>query len=129
MQGSRQVVLVVDDRQDTADVISELLEMDGFVTRTAYSGLDALRLYDALKPALVITDESLTGSVTGSDLLRTLRRKYGQKAVGRALFLTGLPELVSALPTDLVLEKPVGCETLLAAVHTLLGSPAAREAY
>lgn len=129
MQAAGQVVLVVDDHRDTADVVSEVLEIDGFVVHTAYSALDALRFYDALKPWLVITDESLTGSVTGSDLLRTLRRKYGEEAVGRALFLTGAPEQVTALPTDLVLEKPVGCDTLLAAVHTLLGPPAARKAH
>jgi DNA-binding response OmpR family regulator len=129
MQRSGQIILVVDDYRDTADLISEVLELDGFVARTAYTSLDAVRLYDALKPALVITDESLSGTVTGSDLLRTLRRKYGPEVVGRALFLTGLPKQVSALPTDLVLEKPIGCETLLAAVHTLLGPTAAREAY
>jgi DNA-binding NtrC family response regulator len=129
MQTSGQVVLVVDDQRDTADVISEVLELDGFVARTAYTTIDALRLYDALKPALVITDESLSGNASGSDLLQTLRRKYGPETVGRALFLTGLPKLVSALPTDLILEKPVGCQTLLDAVHQLLGPPAAREAY
>src|SRR5438876_3009819 len=127
MQHPLQNVLVVDDHRDTAEMIAEFLREVGFVSHTANNGLDALRIYDALRPALIITDESLAGTITGSDLVRVLRRKYGP-AVGRALFLTGAPEAVSSLPTDVVLEKPMDLETLIAAVRSILGSPpAARE--
>ena len=122
MQHSANVVLVVDDHADTATVISEMLEIAGFVPYTANGGLDALRVYDAVRPTLVITDESLAGSITGSDLMRVLRRKYGG-AVGRTLFLTGAPEQVRCLATDIVLEKPVDLETLIAAVRSLIGAP------
>jgi DNA-binding response OmpR family regulator len=128
MQASPQVVLVVDDHYDTANVISEMLQMSGYTSHSAYSGLEALRLYEPLRPSLVITDETLTDSVTGSDLLRVLRHKYGTD-VGRAVFLTGAPKMVTCLPTDLILEKPVDFETLLAAVRAILGEPpAARKA-
>ena len=128
MQGSAQVILVVDDHHDTANVISEMLELSGYDSYTAYNSLDALRLYETLRPSLVLTDETLTDSVTGSDLLRVLRHKYGS-GVGRAVFLTGSPKSVTCLPTDLVLEKPIDFETLVAAVRTVLGEPpAAREA-
>jgi DNA-binding response OmpR family regulator len=129
MERSAQIVLVVDDHGDTAAMIAEFLREVGFDSHTASNGLDALRIYEALGPALVITDESLTGTTTGSDLVRVLRRKYGA-AVGRALFLTGAPERVSALPTDVVLEKPVDLKTLLAAIRSILGEPpAARTSY
>jgi DNA-binding response OmpR family regulator len=129
MQQSTQIVLVVDDHADTAGMIAEFLREVGFDSRTAGTGLDALRMYDGLRPALVITDESLIGTMTGSDLVRVLRRKYGP-AVGRALFLTGAPDNVRALPTDVVLEKPVDLDTLLAAIRSILGEPpAARESY
>jgi DNA-binding response OmpR family regulator len=129
MQAAAQVVMTVDDHHDTADIISEMLEVTGYASHTAYSSLEALRLYETLRPSLVITDETLSDSVTGSDLLRVLRHKYGSD-VGRAVFLTGAPEKVSCLPTDLVLEKPVDFETLLAAVRAILGEPpAAREAH
>ena len=129
MQHPLQIVLVVDDHRDTAEMIAEFLREVGFVSHTANNGLDALRIYDALRPALIITDESLAGTITGSDLVRVLRRKYGP-AVGRALFLTGAPEAVSSLPTDVVLEKPMDLETLIAAVRSILGEPpAARQSY
>src|SRR5690349_8352362 len=129
MQGSQQLVLVVDDHRETAELVAEVLQDSGFATLTAYSGLDALRIYDAHRPSLVITDQALLDGSNGSDVLRTLRRKYGP-AVGRALFLMGAPENVDCLPTDLVLEKPVSLDTLLTAVHALLeGAPAARKAH
>jgi DNA-binding response OmpR family regulator len=129
MHSPGQVVLVVDDHPDIAEVISEALLLGGIVAHVARTGLDALRIYDLVRPALVITDERLVGTMSGSDLLRVLRRKYGD-AVGPALFVTGLPELVTCLPGDVVLEKPVGSDQLLATVQALLGGPpAAREAY
>jgi len=129
MHHSSQIVLVVDDHRDTAAMIAEFLREVGFDSHTATSGLDALRIYDAVRPALIITDESLAGTITGSDLVRVLRRKHGP-AVGRVLFLTGAPDTVTALPTDVVLEKPVDLETLIASVRSILGNPpAARESY
>ena len=119
--------MVVDDHRDTAEMIAEFLREVGFDSHTANSGLDALRIYDTLRPTLIMTDESLAGTITGSDLVRVLRRRYGP-AVGRALFLTGAPDTVSALPTDVVLEKPIDLDTLVAAVQSILGKPpAARE--
>ena len=44
MQASAQVVLTVDDHHDTANIISEMLELTGYVSHKAYSGLEALRL-------------------------------------------------------------------------------------
>jgi len=125
----QQLVLVVDDHRETAELIAEFLQDCGFAALTASTGLDALRLYDAQRPSLVITDHGLRDGITGSDLLRTLRRKYGP-AVGRALFLTGSPELVDCAADDRVLEKPVGLDELLAAVRAMLeGPPVVRQAH
>jgi len=51
-----------------------------------------------------------------------LRRNYGD-AVGRALIITGLPDEVSVLSTDVVLEKPLDLDRLVAVVRALLGEP------
>ena len=122
-----RTILVVDDHHETAEVISEMLVMEGFTCFAAASELQALQLYEQVRPALVITDEYLAGSTTGSDLLRVLRRKYG-KAVGRALVVTGLPEDVAILSSDVVLEKPLDMSQLVAVVRELLGEPT-REAH
>jgi len=97
-----------------------MLSFAGFVAHTAGTGLEALRQYDALRPSLVMTDETLAGDITGSELVQILRRKYGP-AVGPALFLTGSPGEVKCLPTDVILEKPFGFAKLIAAVRSVLG--------
>ena len=129
MAAPEQAILVVDDHKDTAELIAEMLRMEGFTSFATGNVLEAVKLYEQIRPALVITDEYLAGSTTGSDLLRVLRRKYGD-AVGRALVITGLPEQVAVLSTDVVLEKPLDLEKLVAVVRALLGGPpAAREAH
>ena len=128
MTAPGQAILVVDEHKETAEVISEMLGMEGFTCLAATSELEALNLYEQSRPTLVITDEHLAGSITGSDLLRVLRRKYGE-AVGRALVITGLPEDVAVLSNDVVLEKPLDLRKLVAVVREMLGEPpTAREA-
>lgn len=115
-------ILVVDDHNETAELISVMLRMEGYTCFAAATELQALKLYDEVRPALVITDEYLAGSTTGSDLLRVLRRKYGRN-VGRALVITGLPGDVRVLSTDVVIEKPFDLCKLVDVVRWILGEP------
>jgi CheY-like chemotaxis protein len=126
MVAAERPILVVDDHRETAELISEMLRLEGLTCFTATSELQALKLYERVRPGLVITDEYLAGSTTGSDLLRVLRRKYGT-AVGRALILTGSPQDVPP-SSDVVLEKPFDLSYLVAAVRQLLGE-SSREAH
>ena len=105
-------VLIVDDDADLLDVIAEVLQTLGRVcVHTARSGLEALRVYDAVDPALVILDEGLA-DMGGSELLRRLRR-HNSHASRPALFVTGARSSVSCLPGDVILEKPVELRRLL----------------
>ena len=114
-------ILVVDDHNATAELISVMLRMEGYICFAAESEPQALKLYDQARPALVITDEYL-GDTTGSDLLRVLRRKYG-RIVGPALVITGLPGHVTVLSTDVVMEKPFELCKLVDVVRWILGEP------
>jgi hypothetical protein len=49
--------------------------MEGFTSFATASVLEAVKLYEQIRPTLVISDEYLAGSTTGSDLLRVLRHK------------------------------------------------------
>jgi DNA-binding response OmpR family regulator len=112
-------VLIVDDNPDLLEVHAEvLLTLGRLCVHKARSGLEALRLYDAVDPALVILDEGLA-DMSGSELLRRLR-KANSRARRPALFVTGARSSVQCLPGDVVLEKPVGMKCLLDAVQALL---------
>lgn len=84
----------------------------------ASSGLEALRLYESVDPALVILDEGLA-DMGGSELLRRLRQ-INCHARRPALFITGALSSVECLPGDVVLEKPVDMQRLLDAVEALV---------
>jgi CheY-like chemotaxis protein len=65
-------VLLVDDHDDTRDLLAELLERHGHVVRAARSGAEALALLGELDPCLIIVD-LLLPDVFGIELVRRLR--------------------------------------------------------
>jgi signal transduction histidine kinase len=66
-------VLVVDDIADVADVLKMLLDLEGFETRVAYSGVAALHSARDFRPDVVICDIGLP-EMDGHEIARRLRR-------------------------------------------------------
>lgn len=74
-------VLVVDDNQDLAENIAEILDMKGFATTIATSAEEALPRALADNPNLLVTDFRLPG-MSGADLVRqVLERRRNIRAV------------------------------------------------
>ena len=65
-------VLIVDDNVDVADSFAALLELDGYVTKTAYSGPAGLAANDAFRPDVVFCDIGLPG-MSGHEVAQRLR--------------------------------------------------------
>jgi CheY-like chemotaxis protein len=61
------VILIVDDEKVIADTLSIILTHAGFITMTAYDGQSALRMANAITPALLLTDVVMPG-LTGVEL-------------------------------------------------------------
>jgi len=72
--GTGACVLVVEDEVAIRDVLSRLLDRDGFAPRTCATGAEALALLDAAGPEVVLLDLGLP-DVNGFDLLRTIRSR------------------------------------------------------
>lgn len=49
-------ILIVDDDAAIREVVAEVLEEEGYAVVTAASGEEALRVLDAVRPALVVLD-------------------------------------------------------------------------
>ena len=60
-QGKLPSILVVDDNHDNAEIIRQYLEVRGYPITVAYSGEEALALFETLKPALVLLDVMMPG--------------------------------------------------------------------
>ena len=80
-RNSRHSVLIVDDDSLSREVLSVLLESEGYLTRTASHGEDALKLLAALSveghlPQTILADLQMPG-LAGNPLAERFRALYG----------------------------------------------------
>jgi len=69
--GNRRV-LVVDDNQDGADMLQQLLEADGFTVEAVYNGEDALLSVATFCPDIIVMDIGMPG-MDGYETVRRIR--------------------------------------------------------
>ena len=70
----RQRILIVDDDENIAELISMYLEKECYDTKMAYDGETALEYFDEFKPGLVLLDLMLPG-IDGYQVCREIRKK------------------------------------------------------
>jgi two-component system nitrogen regulation response regulator NtrX len=69
-------ILIVDDEQDIRDLVSGVLEDEGFTTRTAADSAEALQALSERRPSLALLDVWLQGSkLDGLQLLEEIKRR------------------------------------------------------
>ena len=108
-------ILIVDDYAPAADSLSELLQVQGFETRVARNGADALDAAIDFKPALALIDIGLP-EMDGYELARRLRATVGLEDL-RLVALTGFGQArdlarAEEAGFDAHLLKPVSLEHL-----------------
>jgi len=108
-------ILIVDDYAPAADSLSELLQVQGFETRVARNGADALDAAIDFKPALALIDIGLP-EMDGYELARRLRATMGLENL-RLVALTGFGQArdlarAEEAGFDAHLLKPVSLEHL-----------------
>ena len=116
-------VLVVDDNEDAARLLSELLRMNGHEVVVAHNGAEALRARQGFVPEVALLDIGLP-LMDGYELARRLRAQQPSPHL-RLIAITGYGEakdrlLSKAAGFDEHLVKPVDVEQ----VCLLLGGPA-----
>jgi DNA-binding response OmpR family regulator len=124
-------ILVVDDNRDNAEIVRQLLEAHGYSTLVAHDGDEALALFDAARPALVILDVMMPGR-SGWEVCRVMKQHPLHGRHVRVIILTALSawnDKQAALQTgaDDYVTKPLDFRDLLARVqrNLALTSPAA----
>jgi DNA-binding NtrC family response regulator len=68
-----KTVLVVDDDSELRSIIDEILSMEGFSTRQASDGKEALKVFPSLSPDAVLLDLKMPG-MGGIETMEALRR-------------------------------------------------------
>lgn len=115
-------ILVVEDDQGIAELISFVLEEAGFEVHTESAIGPALRTFDDLHPQLVITDLMLPDGL-GSDLIRQMRGRADDHDGVGSILISAHPrarEHASASHADAYLSKPFNLDDLYRIVEDLL---------
>lgn len=115
----KEQILVVDDAQDTLEVIERNLTAHGYRILTAPAVAEAIEILESIHIDLVITDLKMPGA-SGLDLVRHIRENYKNIEV---MMITGYATIngaVEAVKTgaEEYLAKPFTDEELLLAVRT-----------
>jgi two-component system nitrogen regulation response regulator NtrX len=109
-------VLVVDDEADIRDLVSGVLEDEGYAVRTAANSTAALEAIDDRRPSMVLLDVWLQGSrLDGLQLLQEIKRRDASIPV---LVISGhgnLDTAVAAVREGAIdfIEKPFEAERLV----------------
>lgn len=117
----RERILVVDDSEDTLEVLQRSLTSQGYEVFTAPGVAEAIRVLDMTPVDLVITDLKMPG-VSGFDLVRHIRENLKDVEV---ITITGYPSIggaVKAVKTgaDEYLPKPFTDDELFSSVRQTL---------
>jgi two-component system response regulator MtrA len=114
--GKRPLVLVVDDDDDIADSIGDVLRGGGYEVQQVGDGHSALEAAARVRPALVLLDWRLPNEPAGSALVRKLRDAIGHvPVVVLSADPQSLQEARAAAVSD-YLPKPFDVKDLLALV-------------
>lgn len=116
-----KTILIVDDEQSNTEVLSLILEEEGYRVHCAPNGLVGLEKVQELQPDLILLDLMMP-IMDGAEMGRTLRASPLGKAT-KILMNSSLPE-ESVKPRfsgyDAFLRKPFGIEEALAVIARLL---------
>ncbi len=118
-------ILVVDDNEDAATMLSELLNSAGYDARVAFDGPSALALARQFAPDLALLDIGLP-VMDGYEVAAGLRELLQAKAP-RLIALTGYGQAqdqhrATAVGFERYLVKPIAFETLRQTIDELIGS-------
>ncbi|WP_375770022.1 CHASE domain-containing protein [Archangium gephyra] len=123
--GEGRRVLVVDDNVDAAELLGEVLEMDGHQVTVVHDGTAALERMDASEPEVIFLDIGLPG-MDGYEVARRIRERSGG-AGPRLVAVTGYGQASDRQRSreagfDAHLVKPVELERVRELVEDLGGS-------
>ena len=118
--GTKPKILIVDDDENIAELISLYLMKELYETRIVYDGEEALRQFDAFAPDLVILDLMLPG-IDGYQVCRQIRTNSAVPII----MLSAKGEVFDKvlgleLGADDYMEKPFDNKELIARVKAVL---------
>jgi CheY-like chemotaxis protein len=119
-----RLVLLVDDEPNIRETISFILEMEGFVVRTAVNGREGLEQIRELRPRVVLLD-AMMPEMDGFEVCRRVREDADLSST-TIIMLTAMGqkadrERAQAVGVDHYLTKPFDDEEVLGLLEAAFG--------
>lgn len=70
-------ILIVDDNGPIGEIMSDILEMEGYQTTVRMTGIDAMIFIENLHPDLILLDVMLDGGIDGRDICKAIKQSTG----------------------------------------------------
>jgi DNA-binding response OmpR family regulator len=120
-------VLVVDDEQDTLNLLRTILEISGYVPILTLNSVDAVSLAEVEKPDIVLLDIMMP-KLDGFTLCKMMRANATTRSLP-IIFVTAyealdIEERRVEAGANKVINKPINMEILVAAIDEVLNTPA-----
>jgi DNA-binding response OmpR family regulator len=121
---ARRRVLVVDDHAPSAEMVAEILTLEGYEVRIAHSASEAIEQAQRFSPLVVILDIGLPDE-DGFEVARKIKSRSELQQI-RLIALSGYgqsqyPRRAREAGFERYLVKPVDLDELLALVRELVG--------
>lgn len=122
MTGQRLKILVVDDNCDAADTLVTILDMEGHDVQVAYSGREAIQVFEAMTPQIVLLDIGMP-EMDGYQVARHIRHLPQGQSV-KLVAMTGWGQIEDKTKArnagfDEHMTKPVEPNALIAFLKIL----------
>ena len=124
-------IILIDDDPQVRSVLAGFLKIGNHQVVEAENGQQGLYLLSLEQPDLIITDIVMP-QTDGFELIMALAKQEKPQRIiaisggSRSMQKEMLIGMAQSMPVNKVLEKPVSCEILLAAVEEALISPPPR---
>lgn len=120
-----KIVLLVEDHADTAEMLSLILETEGYRVQCAATASEALQILSGAVPArfdLVLLDLTLP-DMNGDDMIRTLKKSRAQLPpvlIMSAKPAASLEDAARAIGAAGIVRKPFDIQVLLESIQSEL---------
>ncbi len=120
-------ILVVDDSDDTREMMAKLLELEEFTVVTAEDGKSGLTTAAAEHPDLIITDINMP-NINGIEMIKELRQQPACRDIpimAITAYGNGVAKEAIEAGADMAATKPVQFRSLIVDIKKLLSKSGA----
>lgn len=128
-------ILIVDDDPDFVETTEIILKGNGYITRTARDGEEALKKVREKIPDVILLDIMMKTKTDGIWVSEKIRAEENSKEIpiimitavnqdsDMAKFHLGQEKDMEYMPVNVFMEKPIEAKDLLKEIKNLIGGP------